>query len=70
MREKQKAILLNLTPDMFYQLEEVAIALGKTKTAILRQCIERNLTFARKHEVPLVQEQNIAFGLEAWMEPY
>jgi len=70
MRQQHKSILLNLTPDMFYQLEEVASVLGKTKTAFLRQSIDRNLTFARKHEVPMVREQDMAYGLEAWMVPY
>lgn len=60
MKQNKKSMLLNLSPDLHWQLGEIATALGKTKTAFIRQSIIRNLDFVRKHELPQLRqvEQN------------
>lgn len=55
MRDKKKAFLLNLQPDLFDQVCNMASVLGKTKTSFIEQSIVRNLDFVRRHELPVLR---------------
>ena len=62
--QESYTLTLRLPKNAVELIDEVATALSMSRTGWIRKAITRNLTFAKLHELPLVQRPEIRAALE------
>lgn len=61
MSKYEKQIIIKVPDQMFDQISNVSKALGKTKSAFLRQAIIRNVNFVLEVELPRLKQDTVRF---------
>src|SRR5690348_896987 len=51
-----KPILITLPQDLVHDLDQASDALGRTRMALIRRCIIRDLQYVAQHELPKLQQ--------------